>query len=113
MGKIMSILQSMGVEDVFDDKPGGLLKQGVTVNCDNCMREILSTADAVYRQYRRGNTKFLCKSCAGKKGWTPGKRQKAKNKTLRHWQDPEYAGEVSGKAVAREVIRQVEQCSNG
>ena len=108
MGKIVSILQSMGIQDIFDDKEGGILKQDVSVICDNCKRELLASADAVYRQHKRGKKKFMCKSCYGKKGWTPSKREQARNRTIRWWQQPEYAGVITGKAIAKEIVKEVE-----
>ena len=98
----------MGVLDIFDDKEGGILKQNVTIKCNNCNKECISTADAVYRQHRRGKEKFTCKSCAAKRGWTPSKREKARNRSLRYWQNPQYAGGITGKAMAKQIIHQVE-----
>jgi len=107
MNKIWAILKSMGVEDVYDEHPI-LLKNKVVIRC-SCGKEVVVTADSVYRQHRRGNTKYLCKSCAGKKGWTPSKREIARNRTLRFWEQPEYAGEITGKAIAREIIKEVSE----
>jgi len=107
MNKIMTILQSMGVHDVYDDSPV-LLKNEVCVSCSNCYKEMVITAEAVYRQHKRGRDKYVCKSCAGKKGWTPNKKEIARNKSLRHWEHPNYAGKIVGKALARQIIKETE-----
>ncbi len=107
MNKIMTILQSMGVHDIYDDNPV-LLKNEVCVSCRACLKEVVVTADAVYRQHKRGRAKYICKSCAGKEGWTPSKKEKAKNKSLRYWEHPDYAGKIVGKALARQIIKETE-----
>ena len=107
MNKIMTILQSMGVEDVFGDNPV-LLKNEVCVRCNSCSKEVIISAESVYRQHRRGRDKYICKSCASKKGWTSSKREIARNKSLRHWQEPDYAGEITGKALGRQIIKEVD-----
>ena len=107
MGKIASILWSMGVLDIDNKKPR-LLDNKVYVRCDECKEKILTTADAVYRQHRRGNNKYLCKKCASKRGWSLSKKEEAKNRTFRSWQHPHYAGIITGKALAKQIIKESE-----
>ena len=107
MSKIITILHSMGVHDVYAENPV-LLKNEVCVSCSNCHKEIVTTAEAVYRQRKRGRAKYMCKSCAGKKGWTPKKKEVARTKSLEHWGQPNYAGKIVGKALGRQIIKEVE-----
>lgn len=97
----------MGAEDISDEHPK-LLKNKVTIICDNCKKQVAVTAEAIYRQHRRGNDKYLCKKCAGKKGWTPSKKEKARNRTSKYWHHPEYAGTITGKALAKQIIKESE-----
>jgi len=104
MNKIWNILESMGVEEVYDEHPV-LLKNEACIRCSKCRLEFVVSTEAIYKQHKRGRDKYICKSCAGKKGWTPTKKEIARNRSLRFWQSPDYAGAITGKAIAREIIK--------
>jgi hypothetical protein len=107
MSKIMTILESMGVLDIYMTHPV-LLKNKVRIRCAICGQELIVTAEAVYRQRKRGCAKYACKSCAGKRAWTPYLRSAARTYSIKIWKNPDYAGNITGKAIAREVIRESE-----
>ena len=107
MGKIMSIITEMGVYCTFFEHTP-LLKSKVYVECDACNKKVTTTADAVYRQHRRGRDKYVCKSCSGKKGWTQSKKNEARGRSLKNWGQPNYAGTIVGKAMARQIIKETE-----
>jgi len=106
MNKILNILKSMGANNIVSEDPV-LLRNEVCIRCSKCQKEVVVSAEAVYRQHKRGNDKYICKSCAGKKGWTPTKKEIARNRSLRFWQSPDYAGTITGKAIAREIIKSI------
>lgn len=103
MSKIISILESMGMLSI-KDKKSRLLNSIISIKCCKCHRKIRITADAVYRQNKRGRNKYICKSCSSKAGWTEEKRRKASNRASAQWHDSAYAGTISGKALARKII---------
>ena len=51
---------------------------------------------------------YICKSCSGKKGWTPEKRREASDRARMLWRNPTYAGTIQGKAIANEIKREFE-----
>ena len=61
--------------------------------------------EAVHRQQQRGRIHYTCPSCAGKEGWSEYKRTQASGRTKGQWEDPQYAGTITGKAIAREIKR--------
>lgn len=97
----------MGVIDIDNTNPR-LLNNKVCVICNKCKKEFESTAEAVYRQRRRGKDKWHCKRCSAIYGWTFQKRIDASGKTKEQWHDPDYAGKIIGKALARQIIKESE-----
>lgn len=65
------------------------------------------TAGAIYKQFRRGNDHYVCKSCAGLRGWTDECKGIASRKSKKKWHDPEYAGTIIGKAMTKEIRKAV------
>lgn len=78
----------------------------IKIECEcGKVREV--RVEAVYRQKKRGRSRYLCPSCAGKLGWSDSAREEASKRTKQQWNDPTYAGTITGKAIAKEVIRMV------
>jgi transposase-like protein len=105
--KILHILESMSTNILeLKNISAVLLKDKVTIDCNSCGKKVEISTEAVYKQRLRGKEKYTCKSCAGKQGWTEEKRENARKKAIEQWHDPDYAGGIVGKAIAREVIEQ-------
>jgi len=103
--KITQILESMSTNTLELKKISSvLLKDRVLIDCHECNKKVEISAEAVYKQHLRGKEKYLCKSCAGKLGWTKEKRESARKRASKKWHDPNYAGEIIGKAIIREII---------
>lgn len=104
MKKVWDILESMSNEIKIVDFKMPLIKTVVSIKC-SCGRDCNVSVEAVYKQNKRGNTHYLCKSCAGKCGWNEKNKKEAKEKSKKLWQDPNYAGVIVGKALATEIIK--------
>src|SRR4051812_46145171 len=102
VGSILSIVTAMGGEVLEQRIP--IIKSIVGVECA-CGRPRLISAEALYRQSRRGHNKYICPSCSAKAGWTKAKRKVAGDKSRLQWDDTNYAGTIIGKAVARDIER--------
>ncbi len=106
--KILSIAESMATNKfaLWVNQPLGenrIAKHIATIDCSKCGKECSVTVEAIYKQRKRGSEKYICKSCSGKKGWTQEKREKASKKASDNWKDPDYAGNIIGKALANEI----------
>lgn len=107
MSKIKDIIYSMG--EIVDIEEGGqLIKCRCNIKCGNCSKINDVSVDAIYRQHKRGNDKYLCRSCASKAAWTSNKKDEARARTKEKWDDPDYSGTIDGKALARSIIKELE-----
>ena len=80
-------------------------KSIVEINCRECNTKREVSVEAVTKQRKRGREHYLCPSCAGRKAWTPAKKKIARKRSLQKWQNPNYAGTITGKAMAKQVIQ--------
>jgi transposase-like protein len=104
MGKIKQIIESMGnIRILVENKT--YLNQIVAIYCNKCNHVSILTIAAIYKQYKRGKRSYKCKSCSGKAGWHDDNKNKARNKSKEMWDNPNYAGEIIGKAIAAEAIK--------
>ena len=103
MSKILDAIIRLGGFLICPSDEPKIIKRKVSIDCKTCGDEFIITAGAVYRQLKRGNKKYICKSCAGKKAWNKEKRDEAKMKSTDKWHDPDYSGTIVGKALAREI----------
>jgi len=107
MNKIQGILDLMGPHLVIQKQPQ-LLKSKIKIECSKCSNVAIVSVEAVYRQWIRGHKKYVCKKCSSKMGWTSAKRKQARDRSLEQWRDPNYAGAIVGKAMAHQIIKEIE-----
>jgi hypothetical protein len=105
MGKILHIIELMGGE-IIEQKPK-IINCIVRIQCE-CGHVSEVSAGAVYKQYKRKHDYYMCKSCAGRSGWTEDKKLKVSKKSKKQWKDPDYAGTVIGKAMANQIRKMTE-----
>lgn len=101
MSKILDIVKSMS-EKYY------MRLDRVVIKCGTCGKMCDVTVDAVYRQHRRGNKQYRCRRCAGKQGQGMQQREEASIRTKRKWENPGYAGIITGKAMGRQIIKELE-----
>lgn len=89
--------------DHWPQKDKKIVDQECLIACVDCLQFARVSIGAVYKQHRRGNPGYICRSCSGKKGWTPEKRKEASERARKLWADPKYAGTIQGKAMANEI----------
>lgn len=104
----ISILQQMCGTYEFASADDRLLKRKIRTNCRICGSPSEVTVDAIYRQYKRGNRIYKCQSCSNKMGWTDARKLQLAEQVTDRWTDPIYAGKITGKALARGIIKTVE-----
>jgi len=104
MSKILDAIDNMGEWEITYTAPK-TIDSKIKIKCSKCNKEFEVTIGAVYRQNKRGKKKYTCKSCAGTAAWTKEKKKKASNKAKKQWKDPNYAGTITGKALANEIRR--------
>lgn len=105
MSKIMKIVKDMGHVRHIDRKTP-ITKSMISIQCSECKEYYTVQADAIYRQHKRGKNTYVCKKCASILGWTNDKKEKASRKSSKMWDNPCTAGEIIGKAVANEIIKE-------
>jgi len=103
MSHIKHILSQMCAYIIIEEH-NRILQSQAAVLCNSCQKQSIVKIEAVYKQYKRGRDKYICKSCSSKAGWTEEKRDEARIRTARLWRNPDYAGVITGKSVAREII---------
>ena len=103
MAKIIDTLVSMGMEVIIYKGP--LMKSNCVMRCIHCHGEVPVSVNAAYQQHKRGRKRFICKKCAGIAGWTCEGKEKARTKSKRQWKSADYAGAITGKAMARHIIK--------
>lgn len=104
MSKIINIINSMCDNHVIENKKP-LIKSITNATCAECGITSTITLEAIYKQHKRGHTNYICKSCAGKNGWTDKKREMVSKKSQALWANPNYAGTIDGKSIANEIKR--------
>lgn len=112
MSKILDIVRGMGTRVEITDSDGKIVNRQVSIDCTTCGRTVVVKVGAVYRQHNRSHDQYICKSCAGKRGWTKEMRESSGDHTREKWTDPAYAGKISGKAVARQIIKELENAGD-
>ena len=107
MSKMIQNAMSMFTStfEIVDSAPKRIANYKIRIDCSICGSISETTIAAICRQKSRGNGKYLCPSCSGKEGWTSDKKQKAVDLTKAKWRNPIYAGQIQGKAIAKEIIR--------
>lgn len=101
--KILIIIQNMSTNicEYIVNTP--ITKTKVKIDCSLCSKHYAITAEAIYKQHKRGNNKYICKSCSSKKAWTHEKRTKAQKQSKKRWLDPHYKGTIVGKAIINNI----------
>lgn len=102
---IFDTIKQMGTYWIHGQLATPTINTIIIIECTKCQNHRKITAGAAYRQYKRGNKKYLCPSCSGQTAWTKEKRKEAGERTREKWHDPGYAGVIIGKAVAKEIQR--------
>lgn len=108
MNKILHAAVQMAQYCVLKNSPR-VIDTIVLAKCSSCGNDCIVTIGALYKQYKRGNHKYLCRSCSGVRSWTNDKRLKASAKSKKLWNDPEYAGTIDGKAIANDIKRIIDE----
>ena len=96
----------MGNWEMMEKKPV-ILDSIIAIECNKCNKSRRITVRAVYRQSKRGNTKYICPSCSGRNGWRSDNKQLASNKSKQKWRDTSYAGTIIGKAIANDIKKSI------
>lgn len=104
--KVIHLIGQMGTYR-FIRSGKNLLGSTIEIDCSVCGNPRTVTVGAVYKQHKRGKDKYICPSCSGKSGWTAEKRQQASERSARKWDDPGFAGVITGKAMAREIKKEI------
>lgn len=105
MSKILDIAKKMGGEVIGDQKK--TISKKCAAKCSLCGVDRVISVGALYKQHKRGHTKYVCSACAGKAGWNDENKAKASVKSTENWKDPAYAGTVDGKMMANSIRKAV------
>jgi len=104
MSKIMAIVESMIAHKAHVVKWHRNLQNCILLTqCRVCGKDSKVSIDAIYRQYQRGSKLYKCKSCSSSMGWSALSRKAAGSRARKNWKDPNYAGKIVGKAMARSI----------